>query len=161
MLALLDLIPKWVWAALVATLAATSCKLKWDNSGLTIEIEKGKTYVAQLETAIAQSNEASAQALAANEAKARQAERDASVRMAALSRDAAAAKSERDRLRVAVAAYTAPRLTALGKSLAPELDHASPFPELFLQCTDRYVELAAKADGHASDVRTLIDAWPK
>lgn len=29
------------------------------------------------------------------------------------------------------------------------------------QCTARLQQVAADADGHASDVQTLIDAWPK
>jgi hypothetical protein len=29
------------------------------------------------------------------------------------------------------------------------------------ECQARYRELVQKADGHASDVQTLIDAWPK
>ena len=49
MTALLSLIPRWVYAALVAMLAATSCKFKLDKDGLTLEIEKHKVAAAQLE----------------------------------------------------------------------------------------------------------------
>lgn len=161
MLAILDLVPKWVWAAIVATLAATSCKLKWDNGQLTIEIEKGKTYVAQLESSISKSNSVAQAKLAENEQKARIAEQDARARAVALARDAAAAASERDRLRLAVSNYTASRLAASAKSLAPGLDYPDPIPELFLQCTQRYGDLAAKADGHANDVQALMAAWPR
>lgn len=161
MLAILDLVPKWVWAALVATLAATSCKLKWDNGQLTIEIEKGKTYVAQLESSISKGNAAAEAKLAENERKARAAEQAASARAVAFARDAAAVASERDGLRLAVSNYTAARLAASAKSLAPGLDYPDPIPELFLQCTQRYGGLAAKADGHVNDVQALMDAWPK
>jgi hypothetical protein len=160
MLALLDLIPKWVWAALVVALSATSCKLQWDSRNLHIEIEKGKTYVAQLETAIAKSNAASAAQHAENEARARAAEEDARKRQVALAADAANARTELDRLRATVSAQTPAGLRASGTNLAPGLDYADPYPELFLQCVDRYAAVAANADGHASDVKTLMAAWP-
>lgn len=32
---------------------------------------------------------------------------------------------------------------------------------VFSECTDQYRALAATADGHASDVQTLTDAWPR
>ena len=38
--------------------------------------------------------------------------------------------------------------------------YAAAATVVFEQCTRRYSELAAIADGHANDVRTLIDAWP-
>ena len=161
MLALLDLIPKWVWAALVATLAATSCKLKWENGELSIEIEKGKTYVAQLEASISKANAVASENAAENERRVRSAEASARKRADVLSADAAAARSELDRLRDALSSYTARGLTAKAESLAPGLDTTDPIPDLFLQCTARYVDLAGKADGHVNDVKTLIEAWPK
>ena len=38
---------------------------------------------------------------------------------------------------------------------------ADAFATVFTDCQGRYGELAAKADGHASDVRTLDEAWPQ
>ena len=38
---------------------------------------------------------------------------------------------------------------------------ADAFATVFTECQGRYGELAAKADGHASDVRTLEEAWPQ
>ena len=49
MTALLSLIPRWVYAAMIAMLAATSCKFKLDKDGLTLEVEKHKVAAAQLE----------------------------------------------------------------------------------------------------------------
>ena len=49
MTALLAMIPRWVYAALIAMLAATSCKFKWDKDGLALEVEKHKVAAAQLE----------------------------------------------------------------------------------------------------------------
>lgn len=68
MTALLALVPRWVYAALIAMLAATSCKFKWDKDGLALEVEKHKVAAAQLEA----SQQA---ALAQATAKARDTER--------------------------------------------------------------------------------------
>ena len=68
MAALFALIPRWVYAALIAMLAATSCKFKWDKDGLALEVEKHKVAAAQLEA----SQQA---ALAQATAKARDTER--------------------------------------------------------------------------------------
>lgn len=38
--------------------------------------------------------------------------------------------------------------------------YAAAASVVFDQCTRRYSEVAEAAAGHASDVRTLIDAWP-
>ena len=38
---------------------------------------------------------------------------------------------------------------------------ADAFAAVFGECQGRYGELAAKADSHASDVRTLEEAWPQ
>ena len=46
---MIDAIPKWLLAAAVATLAATSCKLKIDKDGITLELEKTRTIAAERE----------------------------------------------------------------------------------------------------------------
>lgn len=160
MLPILNLIPRWVYAAAIAMLAATSCKLKWENGQLSIEIEKGKTHVATLETAIARSAQQVAAHNAAMESRARKAEQDRDLRLRQAAAASAALQSEHDRLRAAVASYTAQRVTAKD-TLAPGLDAADPIPDLFVQCTERYADLARKADGHVIDIQALTEAWPK
>ena len=39
-------------------------------------------------------------------------------------------------------------------------DYATTANKLLRQCSQRYTELAAKADGHALDARTCRAAWP-
>ena len=156
----LDLVPKWIWAALVAMLAATSCKLKLDNSGLSIEIEKGKTHVAQLKTAISESNTRAQKTALAHESKAREAEAAARSRERVLAADARTARTELDGLRAAAASYSLrPRLAA--NPLAPGLDAPDLFPELFLDCGRRYKDVAGEADQWKSDAIKLHEAWPK
>lgn len=38
---------------------------------------------------------------------------------------------------------------------------ADAFATVFTDCQRRYADVAGKADGHASDVRTLEEAWPQ
>lgn len=160
MLALLDFVPKWVWLAIIAALSATSCKLKLENGQLSIEVEKHATHIAQLETSIQSTSRQAAEQAANMERQAREAEKNAAVRTAAIRRDADSAHSELDRLRVALSDYTRPRLTS-SATLAPSLDYTDPLPELFLQCSARYIEVAGKADGHANDAQALVNGWPK
>jgi len=47
MLAILDLVPKWLLAALLAAAAATSCKFKYEADGLTIEVQKAAVAAAK------------------------------------------------------------------------------------------------------------------
>ena len=47
MLKVLELIPRWVWAALVAALASTSCKLKYDKDGIQLELERTRVAAAE------------------------------------------------------------------------------------------------------------------
>lgn len=156
----LDFIPRAVWVALVGMLVVTSCKLKMDNTGLAIENEKGKTYVAQLKTAISESN-ARAKTQSLNfESQARKAEQDSARRERVLADNGRANLRELDGLRAAASTYALrPKLAA--NPLAPQLDVADIFPELFLQCSSRLVQVAGEADQWKSDAIKLSDAWPK
>lgn len=46
-----------------------------------------------------------------------------------------------------------------GVSTDAELDAAVASGELFAACSERYADLAEKADKHVHDIRTLQDAW--
>ena len=79
------------------------------------------------------------------------------VRAVALKRDAAAAHVAADWLR--------DDLTAIGSAAASSIDarnrHAATVSELLVESASLNRELAQACDGHASDVRTLMEAWPK
>ena len=45
-------------------------------------------------------------------------------------------------------------------SAAAVRDYAATANQLLRQCSDRYTELAARADGHALDARVCRAAWP-
>lgn len=81
----------------------------------------------------------------------------AKTREAALRRDADGARAESDGLR----AQSADAARRLAQAPGPAvLEYALAVNQLFGQCQREYQDLAGKADGHASDARTLIEAWP-
>lgn len=59
------LVPRWVWAALVVALSATSCKLMLDLGSVQIEVEKARTSLAQAHQQAAETR-AQAEAAAAS-----------------------------------------------------------------------------------------------
>jgi len=81
----------------------------------------------------------------------------AQTRQITLRADADSARAESDRLREQ-SADSARRLAAAPP--AAVIEYATAVGELLDQCQRSYQSLAAAADGHASDVRTLIEAWP-
>lgn len=82
----------------------------------------------------------------------------AQTRAVAARRDADAARTELDRLRNSVAAA---RGGVPGESAAACAQRADAAGDVLGQCAAAYLDLAAIADRHASDARTLIEAWPK
>lgn len=85
------------------------------------------------------------------------ANREAEARNQALEAAAAATAAAAGRLRHNLATLQQ-RLAGTPAQACHET--AATLATLFGNCTDEYRALAAAADGHASDVRTLSDAWP-
>ena len=73
-------------------------------------------------------------------------------------RAAASARAESDSLRDNLAAIKSgiPGLTATAAR-----QYTATLSGLLGDCTGRYTEMGATAQGHANDVRTLIERWPK
>jgi len=86
------------------------------------------------------------------------AEKLAQARQSALSRAAAAVRSERDGLRDELAAS---RVQLPDASCTSVREYASTASELFGVCTDRLESMAREASGHASDSLKLQQSWPK
>lgn len=82
---------------------------------------------------------------------------DARKREADLRRNVAAARTESDGLRDAIYAFRAKLPNATASTVAVAADTAA---ELLGACAAEYQDVAAAADGHAADVRTLSSAWP-
>lgn len=158
MIAFLNLVPRWVWMALVAALAATSCKLTVDLGSVKLELEKSKVAVAQMETAIAQANTEAALKTAALQSAVTKAQNDARTREIDLRASAAAAASESDGLRADVENL---RHQLAGATHDAAVERATAIGGVLSQCAARHQELAQRCDRHVNDVRTLIEAWPK
>ena len=156
----LDLIPKSAYAALIAVLMVTTVKLHWDKSGLEVDVQVGKTTIAQLEGAIDKANAKSAEISESLTRKVLDAQLLARQREATLLADAAATNDALDSLRLSTAAArSAFRLS--GPTATASYLYADTGLDLLDICAKEYSELAAKADGHSSDVQMMIDAWPK
>lgn len=82
---------------------------------------------------------------------------DSRKREADLRRHVAAARTESDGLRDAIYAFRAKLPNATAATVAVAADTAA---ELLGACVNEYQDVAAAADGHAADVRTLVEAWP-
>lgn len=83
--------------------------------------------------------------------------RKAEARSAQNKRDADGLHAELDRLRGDLATVPGRIRNATREAVD---QYAATATVVFEQCTARYAELAKVADGHASDVQTLMDAWP-
>ena len=70
---------------------------------------------------------------------------------------AAAARTERDSLRHALAAASRRLPDATHAACA---DYGAAVGGLLDQCAAQHQELARQCDGHASDVRLMLEAWP-
>lgn len=84
--------------------------------------------------------------------------RKAEARSAQNKRDADSLHTELDRLRGDLATVPGRIRNATREAVD---QYAAAATVVFEQCTARYAELAKVSDGHASDVQTLMDAWPK
>ena len=126
---------------------------------------QGWRYTGQIARMEANHSQALADArqIAIDEATRRQAQKDEALREAALQAQrnaaaAAAARRESDGLRVEL---TEARLRMSSSTCASVRDHAATLSTVFDQCVGVLEGMAGKADGHALDARTLMNAWPK
>lgn len=150
---LLDLIPGWLYALIVAG------ALGWGGA---------QTWrVHSLKSDIASIKQAQAEALAAAEKAAReetdrlQGVKDAAIaeaekRARANAAAAGRAKSELVRLRNILAAAS----NSTDPACKAAADRAAAVSAVFGECSTELVEMGRRADAHASDLRTFYDAWP-
>ena len=144
----LALIPSWVWAALVATLAATSCKLKLDLGSVQLELEKTKVVYEQ-------ERAHQATVLASAHARTRVVEQNLIETTVAIREEnhaqitaaTALADDLRRRLRTqsanAATAALLPRATAVAAAAAPTVELGAQFPA---GAGDDLVSLAERAE---------------
>ena len=85
---------------------------------------------------------------------------EARTREISLRRERDVARSDAERMREQTAS-DARRLADPRTPAATVLEYANAAGELLADCSRRYQEVAGAADGHASDVRTFLEAWPR
>ncbi len=141
-------------ALLGAALAATGA---WQVQGWRLGQQ-----IATMRQAAAESEAAAVREARATESRrftnVQEAQNAAQKRAQSARADAAAARTELDRLRGDLAAGAG---RTASESPAACTVRADTSGELLGQCAAAYLELAGKADRHASDARTLIEAWPR
>lgn len=153
-LKIFDIVPGWLYALICAGALAWGGAQTW--------------RVHSLKSDVASIKQAQAEALAAAEKAAREeTDRLQGVKDAAIAeaerraRDNAAAagraQSELARLRNLLSKVPSDSADPACKAAA---DRAAAIGELLGTCSERYTDVAGKADAHASDLRTFYDAWP-
>lgn len=130
-------------------------------SGFVVQGWRKDAQIAAIEAANAAAV-AAATAQAMEQTTEMQRKKDDALRLAARRAQenaaaAAAARAERDGLRNQINTATSALPTA---TCASSRDYAATAAALFDQCAAALEELATKADGHATDSRTLTNSWP-
>jgi len=142
-------------ALLLITLAVFA--LGWHQGATQVQARWAKASADQLQAALVAEQQHRAQELDWNR-KLQEVEHAATEREQKLRADSAAAHAAARGLRNDLAALRAELPAATLATLHATADSALA---VLGECADRYQAVAAAADGHASDVRTLTEAWPK
>ena len=147
---------------LAYALAAVAAFLAGFGAGWEVNGNRHEAKLATMEADAARNlAQATAQAMATQASNQRRYENaiaEATWKAAANARAAAAARTERDRLRDQLAANS---LALPGASCAATRDYASALTIVFGECADALAGMGEKADGHAADARALREAWPE
>lgn len=153
----------WKWvviAALVLALGGQQLRVSNAKSAAAqahIDLANYKTSVAESTRILQAANDRKA---AENNARQLEATNAARTREAALRGAADDLRLERDRLlnaiRIASRRDPVPRAATAAKA-----EPADPIADVLGACTAEVQELAGAADAHASDLRTMIESWPR
>lgn len=148
------LLNPWLWLGVALVVIGGFIGFRmWTNS----LIEQGRQEVRAEVEAITKAQEQAAAAITANlEAQKDEAVKQAEERAKRNAVAAAGARRELDRLRSEIGSteYVA------ADSCTAAIDRAAALGELLGECSERYTEVAAKADRHSSDAAAFLAAWP-
>lgn len=129
----------------------------WSHGADSVQVRWDKAKAVQLQAALAAEHEARAKEQSINQ-KLQEAENAASEREKKLRADYAAAHAAARGLRDTVAVLSGELSAATTEACRAT---AAAALAVLGHCSDRYRTVAEAADGHASDVRTLTEAWPE
>ena len=158
------LIPGWVPLAVIAFLCVLILGQRVQVSNAKANVARSQKDLSDYKLAVSETTrklQADTDRKRAEQlTREREAADAAKIREAALRADADGAVRELDRLRLAIRA--AARRDPMPKSIATaDPEPTASISDLLLDCAENYQSLAEVADRHSSDVRTLIDSWPK
>lgn len=150
----LKLLNPWLWLGVALLVIGGVLGFKWWTNSL---IEQGRQEVRAEVEAITKAQEQAAQQITTNlEEQKREAIAQAEERAKRNAVAAADASSELDRLRSEIG--NTEFISA--DSCATAINRAATLGELLGESSERYKEVAAKADRHANDAAALLAAWP-
>lgn len=168
---LLSLLAAFVVGAFVslAAMQLRMDKLKSDHRAALTEKDKQHTKAMgalrdEHQVAFVQAADAARTTQEAITTKYENALNDAQARQQALRHDLGAARTASTRLRDQVASTNSAIASGIKlpqNSSVTTAQYALAASELLASCTEEYQSVAEQADGHASDVRTLKEAWPQ
>lgn len=158
MTALLALVPRWLLLAAAAALLALTGLQTVRLSASQGDAATARIESASLRVAMAEANTQAALQSAALSNQILKAQNEAKIREAGLQLAAVAATTESDGLRDDLAVVR-DQLSQLSHNAVVE--RAAAVSNVLTDCTAKYQGMADKAGKHASDVRTLIEAWPR
>lgn len=148
------LLNPWLWLGVAVLLIGSVVWFKWWTNSL---VEQGRQEVRAEVQAITKAQEQAAAAITANlEAQKDEAIKQAEERAKRNAVAAAGARRELDRLRSEIGSTE----FVAADSCTAAIDRAAALGELLGECSERYSEVAAKADGHANDAAAFLAAWP-
>ena len=149
--AMIDLVPRWLLLAALLGAGAAAGVQSYRLAGALADAAQAKATIADMQgkAAAQQAEFLNRLVEAQNEAK----KREADLRAAA-----SAAGRAADGLRDDIAAMRGKRA---GNATSASNEPAATLGALLIDCGKAYSDMAATADGHASDAKTLMDAWPR
>jgi hypothetical protein len=137
----------------------------WWIQGLRLDVARAehRQYVTQAEANTLRLDQEIRTREALWKAKVGEANERSEERLIELRKSAAAARAAADGLRRDAGALRDKlrRSSENNDACAAVARTASTSVKLLGSCGERYGDLAARADGHANDVRSLIEAWPE
>ncbi len=158
MIALLELVPRWVLLALLAGAVALSGAQTVRLAGARADVAAERQVAADLRASIAEANTQAAETAAENYRLSLKAQNEAHQREEGLRAAADRARRESDGLRNDADSL---RLQLEAGTRAAAIDRAVAVGAVLSQCGARYQVLAQRCDRHVNDLQTLIEAWPK
>lgn len=159
-----DLVPGWVYAAVVALLLVGLLGQRVQVSNAKAAQARSAQALADYKLSVSETTRilqaATDRKAAENTARQLEATNAARTREAALRGAADDLRAERGRLLDAIR-IASRRDPVPGTATSAKAEPADPVADVLGACTAEVLGLAQAADAHAGDLRTMIESWPR